>query len=131
MKIRPKNPFFYLATLLAPWQIINTYVEYTDTFIIFSRYYAKRKTLVMDQTRFHIADVSKIGFPKDLSIPAQEKALYGPHGAYKSQEIDFLLHNGKIISWNARPYTKRQCQKILSLFPNAIELGTQLRKALE
>ncbi len=131
MKIRPANPIFYIAIIFVPWQFWNTYIDIEDESVIFCRYYANKKGLSKNKVKFLKHDVVKIGFPSEISISSQEPTLVGSNGIYSSQEIIFLLKNGSIISFNARPYTKKQCRKLLAFFPANVEKGACLCKTLK
>lgn len=119
---------FWFAGIWELWYIFNTYIVYDNEKIIFSRYYAKEEKKKKDKTELLISDVIKIGFPRDLEIDVKEEILVGAYGIYVSQEICFLLKDGRIISFNTRPYTKKQCREILSLF--SCEIGDSLGRAL-
>lgn len=114
MKERPKNILFWIAALFVPWQLIYTYVECDNVNMIFSRYYVKNGKAKKDQTRFSLNDVIKIGFTRELGLPPQEEILSSAYGTYISQEICFILKNGDIVSFNARPYSKKQCRLIVN-----------------
>lgn len=66
--------------------------------------------------KINISEVITIGFPNELGISMQEGIAHGRYGTYHSQEIEFVLKNGHIVPLNVRPYTKRQCRRLVSLF---------------
>lgn len=115
-KIRPGNFIFYLCAICAPWHIWNTYIETDGLQIIFSRYFCANDFMRKRTDKINISEVVTIGFPNELGISMQEEIAHGRYGTYCSQEIDFLLKSGNIIPLNARPYTKRQCRRLVSLF---------------
>lgn len=125
---RPHNIIFMIIGLFVPWQFFATYYECDGSKMIFSRYYAKDEKMRKNKIEFDIDDVIKIGFPKDLEISIQEEKLKGVYGVYISQEINFILKNGDIISFNARPYSKKQCRELITIF--SCVKGELLSKAL-
>lgn len=113
MLVRPHNPIYVIITALLPWRWRKTYVQIHKDTVTFSRYYCfDGKSLKRDVTTFSIKRVRHIGFPEDWDIPAQEKAIQGAYGVYVSQEILFETEEA-VISFNARPYTKKQIRLFL------------------
>ncbi|MDD3403584.1 MAG: hypothetical protein PHQ72_09545 [Hespellia sp.] len=128
-RIRPGNPVFVFIAILTPWNLLNTYIDVNGQQIIVSRYYQETKHRRRKRKDvFDISEVIAIGWPNELGISIQEAKVDGRYGTYAAQEIDFLLKSGEIIPFNAKPYTKKQCRRLLSLF--SCEKKKRLSKAL-
>lgn len=128
MIIKPKNPMFILATLAVPWQCFNTSIRINKRQIEFNRYFCTKGKLIRNTTDFMIDSVQKIGFPCDFMIKQQEESLNGLYGTYSPQEIVFILSDKKVVSLNARPYTKRQIKTMLKVFSTNIVYGKKFSR---
>lgn len=116
MIIRPLNPIYLIFAIFLPWRLTKTYVILSDSSITISAYYAQRNgTFKYKKYIFDYEQLLKFGFPNELKIKKQEPSISGSYGAYSSQEVDFLLLDGKAIPWNARPFTKKQVKTICEI----------------
>ncbi|MEI5995110.1 hypothetical protein [Candidatus Enterococcus mansonii] len=116
-KIRPQNPVYLILCVVIPWRFINTYYVLSDDNFTISRYYARKNSTSFDRKvdTLDLKKLVKFGLPKDLGTALQEPTCHGAKGTYISQEIQFLFEDGTIISWNVRPYTKKQLRQLVAL----------------
>lgn len=128
-KIRPNNlMYLFFAAPFMPIHYLNTYIIYDSDKLIISRYYAKNGKMKKNILEIYINEVEFIGFCNDLKIRQIEESLSSHIGTYTPQEICFKLKSGKIVSLNAKPYSKKQCIEILNLFK--CNKGKTLSRAL-
>lgn len=131
MKMRPKNPIFILISILMPWILFNTFIEYSEKNFKFVRYYNHSSNkFEKDEVCFKVNTIVAVGFPMDFDRSTIESFSIGIYGTYSSQEIIFILNDGTAIPLNARPYTKKQISNLLSTLPKKITRGKVLSRIL-
>lgn len=131
MKMRPKNPVFILVSILMPWILFNTFIEYSEKKIKFVRYYNHNSNkFKKNEVSFTVNTIVAVGFPMDFNMSTIESFSKGTHGTYSSQEIIFMLNDGTAVPLNARPYTKKQISNLLSILPKKVTREKVLSRIL-
>lgn len=117
IKKRALNPIYIFVCLFLPWRFINTFYTLDENKFTISRYYAEKSGDF--KKRIDTIDLSQLdryGFPNDVGTGPIEGRIKGTAeqggGQYIPEEVHFVMKNNKAISWNVRPYTKKQCREV-------------------
>lgn len=128
-KHKSHNPIYLVLCLFMPWRFFNTFYILEEGRLTLSRYYSqpsgkfKRRvdTVELDQ-------LVEYGFPGDVGTKPMEATVEGASElggsyTYVSQEVHFVTRDRKVISWNVRPYSKKQCRRLSEQIYNRCEIA--------
>lgn len=133
MRMYPHNPMYYIATVFLPWRFGKTFIEIEKDMLTINRYFAKGGKLQLTSSTIPTESIKGIGFPHDFHLSGIEEKLKGKNGMYYIPQEILFVTDEKNVSWNVRPYTKKQVRMLIEELHNKlpVQVGTGLAKSIK